>query len=228
MYGYLTQIDYNKGIQYLTQAANNNMKLSQYHLYQIYSTDKYHMKDNSKAIHYLIMAAQENNLVFHNINVKVENTDCNINSFVKTNIRMYNTQEQETAQAKSQYILGCLYLKGEKIQKDIDKGIYYLTLSANKEYLDSELMLSKIYIEGVLVKKDPYKCLYYMRKAAKKHSPEAQMNLGMMYYFGEYVQRDINKAIDYLILAGNQNISKAWLLLTVLSSLSSLNSTTIF
>ena len=34
-----------------------------------------------------------------------------------------------------------------------------------------------------------------------------------MYYFGEYVQRDINKAIDYLILAGNQNISKAWLLL---------------
>ena len=122
------------------------------------------------------------------------------------------------------YNIGLLYFNGEMIQKDDQKAVKYLSLAADKNYLDAQVQLADIYYDSNSIMYDVYGAVFYYTIAAEKNVLKAQLILGKFYcnrstegfnIYHSILQHgsmtDIDKAIYYYSLAANQGNQEAQL-----------------
>ena len=105
--------------------------------------------------------------------------------------------------------LGLIYHFSSIIPHDMDKTIYYYTLSSNLNNPKAQYHLGVIYYEDEYLKRDIDKSIYYFKLAANQNYASAQYNLGVIYYEGRFIPFDIDQAISYLSLAASQNHLRA-------------------
>ena len=82
------------------------------------------------------------------------------------------------------YDLGCKYLYGIGMPKDIDIGIEYLRKAAEQGHSKAQYSLGVMYAQGEKVKQDFSKAAEWFSKAAEQGNGSAQLKLAYMYQYG--------------------------------------------
>ena len=104
----------------------------------------------------------------------------------------------EAGNARAQYDVGNMYLKGQGTIIDRRKALEWIDKAAKTGHLKAEFKLGLMYLQGIGTETDTAKAEKWLRKAANKGSTAAQFYLGGMYRDGKYVKRDYNKALSWL------------------------------
>jgi len=113
----------------------------------------------------------------------------------KTSLYQYLANKGE---AWAMYNLGLLFSNGSGgVRQSDDEAMTWLTLAADKEYVDAYAALGKIYSDGAAFKPDYTIAFIWYNKAAMKGNAEAQYVLGSMYRKGMGVERDFTKAAEW-------------------------------
>ena len=115
----------------------------------------------------------------------------------------------EKGDAKAQYNLGGMYLRGEGVEKDLKEGIKWYRKAAEQNYALAQYGLGWMYQYGQGVEKDIKEAVKWYRKAAEQNHPDAQYNLGVMYDNGEGVGEDDKEAVKWYRKAAGQNFEPA-------------------
>lgn len=85
-----------------------------------------------------------------------------------------------------------------RTKHDIEKGLMWLSKSADAEYAISYCALADIYLNGWGVEADVARGLDYLTKAAEQDHEDALMELAAIYHDGEYIEKDNCKAKYWL------------------------------
>ncbi|KAK8837500.1 hypothetical protein M9Y10_036497 [Tritrichomonas musculus] len=187
---------------------NRNDAKSIFNIAMVFDRGEYATQNINKAIHYLLLAVNQNydnaqyNLGFIYNEGKYITRD--INKAIH-----YLTLAANQDYAPAQNDLAVIYYENKYIERDINEAIHYYLLAANQNYMTAQHNLGIIYCGGKYVKQDINKGIHYLTLAANKNSKISQYILGIIYTQGEYITRNINKAIQYLTLAANQNFAPA-------------------
>ena len=121
-----------------------------------------------------------------------------------------DTFEDEVEEAKkgdsdSQCYVGSSYLSGKDgVERDVDKGLYWLTLSAEQLNENAEYLLGCFYCLGDEVHKDVETGLILLSNASEQGHLDAQLALSKLYYENRLLPKDIVKAKYYLLKAAKQ------------------------
>lgn len=98
------------------------------------------------------------------------------------------------------------------IQKDISKGIAYLTKAAEAGYAAAQVNLGRAYMNPQYgLKRDLDKGLKYFMAAAEKNNGDAMLYMGYNYEVGRGVKKDKEKALEWYdkaVKAGNKAAAK--------------------
>lgn len=82
----------------------------------------------------------------------------------------------EYAQVK----FGVLYLKGELVEKDVEKAIYYLMKSEEQNNMFAQYQLGRLFLFGIDVEQDKNKAIVYLTKSANQGNEYASYLLEHM------------------------------------------------
>ena len=116
----------------------------------------------------------------------------------------------EKGKAWAQAGLGDRYRKGEYVEKNMKKAIYYFTLASEQGNPLAQQSLGDIYIngdEGVTI--DYAKALHYYKLAAEGGSTMAYSNIGFMFDEGLGVTQSCEKAFHYYKIAADKGDNAA-------------------
>lgn len=100
--------------------------------------------------------------------------------------------------------LGMLYMSGNGVEKDFDKGLSLLNKAADDGCVPAMFELARRYRRGDGVKQEGSKVVKWYKKAVDAGDIAALFNLGEVYEAGDVVPQDIDKAIHYFKLAAEQ------------------------
>lgn len=107
--------------------------------------------------------------------------------------------------AEAQYKLGMNYIQGSMVEKDIDKGMDWISKAADNHHLDAQLHIASMYLNGGhKVTRDVSQAVKWYELAAESGDADAQFNLGEMYQKGVGLEKSNTKAIKWFRKAANQ------------------------
>ncbi len=84
---------------------------------------------------------------------------------------------------RAQYLIGCFYYYGRKVESNHNKASYWFTKSANQNLVDAQTILGYQYMYGDGVEKDIDKAIELLEKAHAQGSTYACFLLGKIYHF---------------------------------------------
>jgi TPR repeat protein len=96
------------------------------------------------------------------------------------------------------YILGRLYLDGEILEKDINKGLYHITKAVFSDVPAAINLLGDLYYTGDVLKKDIKKAFECYEKAGHLGFGPAQFNAGIVLLKTYKTRKGLRKAIFWL------------------------------
>ena len=108
----------------------------------------------------------------------------------------------------AQFSLGLIYYKGQHVERNITKAIYFLSLAADQYHSDAQFILGSIYYEGIHVAYEIEKAIHYFKEASNFNNQFAKNNLGVIYKTGKGVKASISRAIEYFEEAIRQEQNK--------------------
>lgn len=106
--------------------------------------------------------------------------------------------------AKAQYKLGEIYIKGLGVKKNLRQSLEWYNKSAEQGYAEAQFYLGKWYYRRKI-----YLAADWYRKAAKQGHMEAQFNLGGMYSSGRGEYRNYHSAAKWYQKAAKQGHVKS-------------------
>jgi len=108
--------------------------------------------------------------------------------------------------------LAILYLQGEGVIRDVDKGVSFAKKAALRGNAEAQVNLGLVYLNGTGVPIDKRQALKWFKQAAKQKNTEA------LYYVAQYhlSNKEFLAAFDYLNKAANLEHSNAQLKLAML------------
>lgn len=115
------------------------------------------------------------------------------------------TEEADKGDAIAQYNLANAYLRGNEVDRDVDKALGYLHKAAAQEYAKAQYKLGYLYYTGKGVKRDYNKAFSLFEKAAKQDYSPAQYYLGECYLEGRGVNHDSHRALYWVKQASTDN-----------------------
>ena len=197
------------GMNYITDAVNQNNPDAQNFLGCCHLNGNYLEKDDQKAIHYFQLAANQNHSIasFNLGLIYCENQNDMAKGF------KYIMQAADQNEAKALNYIGYLYLNGIYVQKNVNKGINYIKRAADNNCAEAHFSLGIIFYEKQ--PKDIKKAIYYLDLSAQQDLVEAQYYLGDI-YFKDAKIGNIKKAFYYLKMAADNNYLDAQYDLAVL------------
>ncbi len=102
------------------------------------------------------------------------------------------------------YNLGERYYKGQGVEKDIQKSLYFHRMAARRNYPDSICRIAYMSIHGEGVKVNVAKGVHYLHRAAKLGSAMALCELGKCYEYGIGVPQNLQKAMELYTRSAEQ------------------------
>ncbi|MBU0992502.1 MAG: SEL1-like repeat protein [Proteobacteria bacterium] len=127
--------------------------------------------------------------------------------YVQASLSLNEAAKQNLPEA--QYGLGWLYLKGQGVQKDVNKGIGWIEKAAEQDFAAAQHDLGVIYSKGELIPGDPHKAVYWFERAASQEFAEAKYRLGWLFLRDNPVEENITKGLGWLKKAADQGLSTA-------------------
>lgn len=115
------------------------------------------------------------------------------------------TKAAEQGHAEAQYFLGCLYLNGQGVELDSEKGVSWIAKSAAQGYAEAQSDLGVFYEKGLVVEKNDAKAVSLYMKAAKQGLARAQSNLGDRYLNGKGVAKNAARAAAWFAKSAEQD-----------------------
>ena len=117
----------------------------------------------------------------------------------------------EQGDAKTQFLVGAMYMDGLGITQDYSEAVKWYRLSAEQEFAMAQHNLGFMYEMGRGVKQDYKEAVKWYRLSAKQGFAKAQYNLGIRYDVGKGVKRDYKEAVKWYKLAAEQGFANAQL-----------------
>lgn len=141
----------------------------------------------------------------------------------------YQTQEFAQAEAgweelakggdaKAQYALAVMHLKGESAHPDPAAAFRLLQEAAKQGHATAMFNLGIALWEGTGTNQDRQQALEWWQQAADQGDVGAQYNLGLIYYIGEQQPRDLEKAGHWLSAAATAKHPEAEKVLRMIES----------
>ena len=115
------------------------------------------------------------------------------------------TKAAEQGHAEAQYVLGALYLNGQGVELDSEKGVSWIAKSAAQGYAEAQSDLGVFYEKGLVVEKNDAKAVSLYMKAAKQGLARAQSNLGERYLSGKGVTKNAARAAAWFAKSAEQD-----------------------
>lgn len=111
---------------------------------------------------------------------------------------------------ENDYVLANLFLRGEGVEKDIERGIILLRYASDNGYAPAQYQLGLYLLEGTYIETDKAKAVHYLTLASDQSLPTAQYELGkILMHEGNGGSSDTSKALDLLVKAEEQGNEKA-------------------
>lgn len=121
---------------------------------------------------------------------------------------LYYSDKVSISDAYKEYLLGCMYLKGEGVEQNYSNAYYAFKLAANNKYNHAYYNVGNLLYYGLGIKQDYKKAFEYFEKASSNgKNPYADYRIAKMYLNGEGVDVNIEKAEQYLLKAKENIIS---------------------
>lgn len=119
-----------------------------------------------------------------------------------TSVQEMVTTYEQLAQAgggAAQYRLADLYYEGFGVEKDKEKGLYWLKEAAHSGDINAQYELADRYHHGQGIEEDMKTAVYWYQQAAESGDAQAQFQLGELYYKGDgtVVPIDYEKAYKW-------------------------------
>ncbi len=118
--------------------------------------------------------------------------------------------------AETNLNVGIALIQGDGVEKNINKGLEYLTLAADSGNIDAQHNLGTIYFCGSLTDKDTEKGIKYLKMAAENGMPVSQYNLALAYLNGDGVEKNVEQAIKYLKSSAKSDYANSYVQLSKL------------
>lgn len=119
----------------------------------------------------------------------------------------------EKASKKDKYtamaVLGYMYLYGDGVEKDKDKGLSYIENAASHKDGLANYYLAYAYFWGEELPKDKIKSCLYAEEGAKTNDAYSLWMAGTCYWHGVAFNEDKNKALDYIKKAADLGVKDA-------------------
>lgn len=103
----------------------------------------------------------------------------------------YIQQQAKSGDAKAQYQLASMHLRGYQVEKDFDLAFKWMKTSAEQGYPAAEFDLASMYDIGEGTDKDLQQAANWYEKVARKGEAAAAFNLASMYESGEGRTQDL-------------------------------------
>ena len=97
--------------------------------------------------------------------------------------------------ADAQFYIGLCYSKGEDVEKDEKKAVYWWRKAADQGHAISQRLVGHAYEVGEGVTKDPLQAVYWYRKSADQGNSVAQLFLALFYMTDKGGQKDYVQAV---------------------------------
>jgi TPR repeat protein len=110
----------------------------------------------------------------------------------------------------SQTKTGNLFRKGDGVEKNYVKAVYWYRRAANQGFAGAQNNLAVMYEQGLGVPKNKSEAAKWYRKAAEQHNAYAQHSIGKMYLDGEGVPQNFEKAAKWISKAAEQSHNRAF------------------
>ena len=88
----------------------------------------------------------------------------------------------ETGGASAQYLIGYKYETGQDDLKDIERAVYWYTLSSNNDFPHAQHRLGKLHFQGLGVEQDFNAANNLFKSAAQQGYREAQLDYALFLY----------------------------------------------
>lgn len=114
-------------------------------------------------------------------------------------------------------VMGDLYFKGQKIDRNYKKAFDWYQKAAKDNDIKAENAIGNMYYSGLAVPQDFQQALFWYRKATAPFyalADDAEKKLGDMYYHGQAVPQDFNQAFSWYLRAGRHHNKDAEIILS--------------
>lgn len=111
--------------------------------------------------------------------------------------------------ANAQFNLGCAYLIGWGVRRDVSIAARWFEDAAERGYPEAEFNLGSMYTKGEGVGHDTYEAIKWYRRAAANGHPKAQFNLGVILAAEGGEEQNIHEAISLYQQAFSSGIAEA-------------------
>lgn len=115
----------------------------------------------------------------------------------------------EAGHARSQFMLGVCYERGEGIEQNDRAAFYWYEKSAEQGNMNAQTNLSLLYFRGKGVQESKEKGVYWLKKVAEQGDPISQTALGLCYQRGFGIRRDYEAAVFWYRQAALQGNAEA-------------------
>ena len=106
--------------------------------------------------------------------------------------------------AVAQQLLGSLYMKGQGVEQNLTKAIYWFLKAADQDEAIAQYYLGILYLKGDGVEHDTSKAVSWLHKSAEQGDALAQYQLGNMYLEGTGVEQKYFMAVHWFRKAAEQ------------------------
>ncbi len=118
-------------------------------------------------------------------------------------------QAAEQGDAAAQYELGVLYLRGEAVPQDLEKGVSFIQSAAEQGAPAAQRTLGLLYARGHGVSADLHDAVFWWKKAAVGGDPKAQYYLGFAYSRDGRIEPNPQEAVSWYLKAAEQGVAEA-------------------
>lgn len=112
--------------------------------------------------------------------------------------------------AKAQLVLGKLYMEGEIVEYDAEKGLSYIYKAAEQDDADAYYILGEAFEDGLGVKENHEKALSYFEKARSLGHKEARFRAALIYFTERKNARDGKNAYSLFADMAEEGDTRAY------------------
>ena len=119
----------------------------------------------------------------------------------------------ESGHSQAKWQLGCCYLEGRFVKKDIEKGKSLIIAACKDGNPNAYKTLAKLILDGKVFKQNKHIAYYYLRKAAYHGDSESQLQLAKeILSLANPSSRELEDGLHFLKMAHFNNIKEATLI----------------
>lgn len=116
--------------------------------------------------------------------------------------KQFNIEDKaEQGDAQAQFELGLQYEKGDGVNKDLKKAIYWYQKAADQGQAEAQNNLGVLYLKGEGVPQNSQQAMHWFKKASEQGLAIGQNNIGILYENGLGVKKDSGPGF-YLVSKG--------------------------